>query len=315
MIGKLLKENLLLILLSAFILLLTIPAYGNEVYINQVGTNVEVTIVQDGQNNRISTKSTAASNATLYGQNQTINFTQTGNNNKIGLYKHYYGSDNQTSSNMTALQEGSNNTMYLDNHGDNNNFAATQKTHNSTMDLEIDYDGNTVDARQRCHDGSSCEQDRMILNAYQANNNNIKLGQGYLIETDGSFGYDGDEHGGHYMNLYVRGDNNDIIMSQRNQETSTEHYQNVYIFSDDNDVILRQTHSGDKTIALTIQNDDNNVDIYQKKGGNHTASVNLSGSYGTNLDLNQSHNTVGQSYSLSQNCQTVGGCSIAVTQN
>ena len=74
MIGKLLKENLLLILLSAFILLLTIPAYGNEVYINQVGTNVEVTIVQDGQNNRISTKSTAASNATLYGQNQTINF-------------------------------------------------------------------------------------------------------------------------------------------------------------------------------------------------------------------------------------------------
>jgi len=293
----------------------TNPANANEIYINQSGANVEVTIVQDGQNNRISTKSTAASNATLYGQNQTINFTQTGNNNKIGLYKHYYGSDNQTSSNMTALQEGSNNTMYLDNHGDDNNFAATQKTHNSTMDLEIDYDDNTVDARQRCHDGSSCEQDRMILNAYQANNNNIKLGQGYLIETDGSFGYDGDEHGGHYMNLYVKGDNNDIIMSQRNQETSTEHYQNVYIFSDDNDVILRQTHSGDKTIALTIQNDDNNVDIYQKKGGNHTASVNLSGSYGTNLDLNQSHNTVGQSYSLSQNCQTVGGCSIAVTQN
>ena len=293
----------------------TNPANANEIYINQSGANVEVTIVQDGQNNRISTKSTNPSNATVFGQNQTLNFTQSGDNNKIGLYKHYYGSDNQTSSNMTALQEGSNNTMYLDNHGDDNNFAATQKTHNSTMDLEIDYDDNTVDARQRCHDGSSCEQDRMILNAYTANNSNIKMGQGYLIETDGTFGYDGDEHGGHYMNLYVSGDRNDIIMSQRNQETSTEHYQNVYIFSDDNDVILRQTHSGDKTIALTIQNDDNNVDIYQKKGGNHTASVNLSGSYGTNLDLNQSHNTVGQSYSLTQNCQTVGGCSIAVTQN
>ena len=28
-----------------------------EIYINQSGANVEVTIVQDGQNNRISTKS------------------------------------------------------------------------------------------------------------------------------------------------------------------------------------------------------------------------------------------------------------------
>ena len=127
----------------------TNPANANEIYINQSGANVEVTIVQDGQNNRISTKSTNPSNATVFGQNQTLNFTQSGDNNKIGLYKHYYGSDNQTSSNMTALQEGSNNTMYLDNHGDDNNFAVTQKTHNSTMDLEIDYDDNTVDARQR----------------------------------------------------------------------------------------------------------------------------------------------------------------------
>ena len=88
------------------ILIWTSPGYTNEIYIGQVGTNVTVTITQDGQNNRISTKSTAASPATLYGKNQTINFTQTGNNNKIGLYKHYYGSDNQTSSTMTAVQTG-----------------------------------------------------------------------------------------------------------------------------------------------------------------------------------------------------------------
>ena len=93
---KFFKDNILLIFLLSCIIGVSTYAEGNEVYINQVGANVTVSIVQDGQNNRISTKSTAASNATLIGKNQTINFTQTGDNNKIGLYKHYYGSDNQT---------------------------------------------------------------------------------------------------------------------------------------------------------------------------------------------------------------------------
>ena len=161
---------------SLLVLLLSFSAQANEIYINQAGSNVDIDITQDGQNNRVSTKSTAQSNATLYGNNQTINFSQTGDNNKIGLYKHYYGSDGQTSSTMTAEQLGSDNTMYLDNHGDDNNINAIQKTHNSIMDLEIDYDSNTVDARQRCSRGSDCEQDHMILNAYTANNNTIKIG-------------------------------------------------------------------------------------------------------------------------------------------
>ena len=62
-------------------------------------------------------------------------------------------------------------------------------------------------------------------------------------------------------------------------------------------------------------NDDNNVFVHQKKPNAHTATITLSGSYGTDLSLTQSSTSAAQSYSLTQNCQTIGGCSISATQN
>lgn len=313
---KFLKDNIILIFVLSCILAVSTQADGNEIYINQSGANVEVTIVQDGQNNRISTKSTAASPATAYGKNQTYNFTQTGDNNKIGLYKHYYGSDNQTSSTMTAVQTGDGNTMYLDNHGDNNNFDAYQSHNNAVMDLEIDYDGNSVIAKQACS-ATSCNRDSMVLNVYQGNDNNIKMGQGYKIGTNGSFSYDNTEIGGHSMDLYVTGDRNDIMLSQRSSNSYSGHDMDVNVYSDDNDIHVIQEHNSSKDLTLTLNNDDNNVDIDQKKNFQHTATITLSGSYGTDLNLQQGSNnsTSALTYSLTQNCQTVGGCSISVTQN
>ena len=288
---------------------------ANEIYIGQVGANVTVTIVQDGQNNRISTKSTAQSPATLYGKNQTITFTQTGDNNRIGLYKHYYGSDNQTSSTMTAIQSGDNNIMYLDNHGDNNNFDAYQLHNNAVMDLEIDYDDNSVIAKQACS-ATSCNRDTMILNIYQADDNNVKMGQGYKIDGSGNFSYDNLELGGHNMDLYMTGDRNNIMLSQRSSNNSSGHDMDINIFSDDNNVHIIQEHNSSKDLTLTLNNDDNNVDINQKKNFEHTATVTLGGNYGTDFSLQQGSNqsTSAQSYSLNQNCQTSGGCSVSVTQ-
>jgi hypothetical protein len=54
--------------------------------------------------------------------------------------------------------------------------------------------------------------------------------------------------------------------------------------------------------------------MIQTGSSSHSATVTISGSYSTDLDLLQTGGTA-QSYSLSQNCQTVGGCSISVTQN
>ena len=50
-----------------------------------------------------------------------------------------------------------------------------------------------------------------------------------------------------------------------------------------------------------------------KGSATHSATISLSGSYGTDLDLLQQGGTA-QTYSLTQSCVTVGGCSVGVTQ-
>ncbi len=77
---------------------------------------------------------------------------------------------------------------------------------------------------------------------------------------------------------------------------------------------MRQQGDGGKTINLTTWVDGNDITLRQKgNGAQHTANITLSGSESTILNLYQTGTTT-QSYSLSQNCVTVGGCSVTVTQ-
>ena len=148
--------------------------------------------------------------------------------------------------------------------------------------------------------------------------NDVKMGQGYKISSAGVFDYDSQEFGGHSMDLYMYGNRNDVKLSQRSNNTSTEHFMDINIYSDDNTVHAMQQHNNDKTLTLTINNDDNNVSINQQKsGGTQTGTITLDGTYGTTLDLTMgTNNTSGAgTYSLTQNCQTVGGCSVSVTQD
>ena len=157
----------------------------------------------------------------------------------------------------------------------------------------------------------------MILNIYGGNNNEVMLGQGYGLQSDGTWQYGGQEHGGHYMNVYISGDNNDLIAAQQANNTSTEQSLNTYVLGDNNDIHLQQYHNGDKTLNLYVYNNDNDVHVKQQKTYAQTATISLNGSYGTtqNLQMGTNNTTQAGFYSLSQNCQTVGGCSISATQN
>ena len=303
------------------VLLLCTSVMANDIYINQSGDNVTINITQDGDDNRVSKKedtvNSTPNKATFVGKNQTLNVEQRGQKNFLGLYKNTYGSDLQTAGTMDTTQTGDDNIMRLDNHGDNNNFSAKQETTGAEMDLEIDGDGNTVDGRQACHAGYNCNKDTMVMNVI-GDSNDIKLGQGYKVSSSGNFDYDGTEFGGHDMYLDITGDRNDVKLSQRSHNNISDHYMDINIYSDDNTVHAMQQHNNDKTLTLTINNDDNNVSINQQKsGGSQTATITLGGNYGTTLDLQMgTNNTTGPgTYSLNQNCQTVGGCSVSVTQN
>ena len=76
---------------------------------------------------------------------------------------------------------------------------------------------------------------------------------------------------------------------------------------------LRQNGNGNKTLNMTVRTDGGEQSIIQKDSGAHTATIDLTGSYHTDLDLVQQGGT-NQSYSLTQNCQTSGGCGVSVTQ-
>ena len=67
------------------------------------------------------------------------------------------------------------------------------------------------------------------------------------------------------------------------------------------------------TDGLLIEASGNDVYINQRDNGAHTATITLSGTHPTDLDLIQRGNT-NQSYTLTQNCLTTGGCSVSVTQ-
>lgn len=308
-------------LLILFALWYVATAEANNIYINQVGDNADIEITQDGDNNRVSRKedtvTSTPNKATFSGKNQTLTTTQTGDNNFIGLYKNTYGSDTQTSSTVTATQEGDDNIMRLDNHGDNNNITAEQKTHGSTMDLEIDYNNNDVIAKQFCHAGALCNADSMVLNVI-GNDNDVTMGQGYKVSSSGSFSVDTSEFGGHDMYVDITGDGNNVKLSQRANNSVSDHYMDVNINSDNNTVHAMQQHNNDKSLTLTINNDDNDVSINQQKsGGTQTATITLGGSYGTDLNLTMgTNNTTGPgTYSIVQDCQTVGGCAVSVTQD
>lgn len=144
-------------------------------------------------------------------------------------------------------------------------------------------------------------------------NNSIRWGQGGKLDdaADTTFYYDGNESGGHYANFDIHGNYNNIVGWQANSGSGAHTY-NQLIFSSYNDVYVEQRGNGDKTISLTTYNDYNDIQLIQK-GTGHTASVSLNGTDPTTLNLLQQGST-SQSYSLSQNCVTVGGCSVTVTQ-
>ena len=174
----------------------------------------------------------------------------------------------------------------------------------------IDGNNQSFDFYQN-NDGTN--QNLIELWHLDGDNNSIRWGQGGKLSssTDTTFSYDGTESGGHYARLDIHGSNNNVSGFQANSGNGGHTY-NQLIFSSYNDVYVEQRGDGAKTLNLTISNDDNTVSVIQRATG-HTATINLSGSDPTTLSLLQ-QGTTAQSYSLSQNCITIGGCSVSVTQ-
>jgi hypothetical protein len=161
---------------------------------------------------------------------------------------------------------------------------------------------------------------KITFDEVSGSGNQMKLAQGvawYTLdsETDLSWWSDAWEGGGHEIDVTLYGDNNDIAVQQTNQESTSGHSFDLHLAGDGNKIQVKQQSDGDKNLNLTIYNDYNDVFVRQKgANANHNATITLDGLYGTDLTLKQM-STTNQTYSISIDCMTFGGCSTSVTQD
>lgn len=214
---------------------------------------------------------------------------------------------------MASVKANADNEIFIDQSG--NNFAIGVEQIGANNNATVTADGTTQQLLIVQYD----ENNDVTVDA-TGDDNGIKLCQGCAFDypesyTNHDHWTDGWESGGHSIDLTVTGNRNGISAQQTNQGSAGNngHSYELNLTGDDNEVTTIQQHNGGKTIDLTIYNDENDVFIRQKgSGATHTATIELDGTYGTDLTLKQFNSTA--NYSLTQNCVTVGGCSISVTQ-
>lgn len=208
------------------------------------------------------------------------------------------------------------NEIFIDQSG--NNFATIVEQIGTNNNATVNADGTTQQLLIVQYNDTTVDNDVTVNTT--GDDNDFKLCQGCAFDdpesyTNLDYTYDNWEYGGHSIDLTVTGNRNGISAQQTNQGNAGDngHSYELNLSGDDNEVTTIQQHDGGKTIDLTIYNDENDVFIRQKgSGATHTATIELDGTYGTDLTLKQFNSTA--TYSLTQNCITVGGCSISVTQ-
>ena len=178
----------------------------------------------------------------------------------------------------------------------------------------ISGDDNTIIIKQSRDRGTGTEPNVLEIRRVWGDRNTLKLAQGYHIGTNGNFSHDGSEYGDTFAHINITGDDNNVLMTQRTNSSSSGHEYWLHLEGDNNDIYTVQREGGSQYINLDIYNDDNNIDLIQKMAGDHYMSVILRGTEPTTIGVIQSSNQ-NQSYSITNYCYTTGGCSINVTQN
>ena len=213
-------------------------------------------------------------------------------------------------------QVGDSNTLIIVQDGDDNLIAGN----GSLAKAEIVGDNNNTTLKQK-------GENNVILFGITGNSNTTTVDQGVTTGADDNrveFDINGDSNilsitqnhnntvgnNGHYIAVDIDGDINNVNTSQLNDSDKKAF---ISVQGDDNDIDVNQWGSGSHYTEIAVGNDQT-VDITQDGSGNHNASISMSG-YESGLDLTQDSST-GQVYSINQNCVNANGCgTTTITQN
>ena len=240
------------------------------------------------------------------------------------VYIEQIGTSDDTT--ITIEQDGDDNSVNLSMDHDDNELEIIQEGNNNTVSWvsywgsgkswggDIDGTNNTLKLEQYNTTGTDSNTIGFHI---PGDNNTLQVCQGATFADSSSTscaGTSSSEYGGHTANIDIHADDNTIKIGQQTGTGNADHYVQLYTYGgDNNDMFVKQNGNGNKTLHMTVYTDNGEQSVIQKDSGAHEAYITLSGSYGTDLDLKQQGST-NQSYTLSQNCQTSGGCSVSVTQ-
>ena len=300
----------------------------NEAFLDCHGNNCVLDVTQTGDDNYAAVE---VGNGGDYDQSITV--TQNGDDNTAIAEAN--GDDNT----IVIDQDGNNHMVYGYGNtpvtGDRNTLTLTQNgSQYEQAEVAVIGNDNTVEGYQG--GGGESNFGRLVLTG---DNNNVKMWQGKQI--DGTT--DSTEGGDHDAIVAIIGDNNDVHTAQTDQAATCCWAANdlfAGIIGDDNEVTLSQRKNGAHTMYVNIDGDDNNilaqqngnqgstyldldiegnynlVDVNQHGGGSHSATIDLSSTYGPAYDFTlEQHSTNAKSYTMSSICTNPNGCSISVTQN
>jgi hypothetical protein len=249
---------------------------------------------------------------------------------------------NQTAQKNSAKSRVSNitlgNSLYLDQKiGSSGNAITIEQTGNynkisglgGTDYAVIDGDNNTVTIKQ----GDTLGKNLIEFNVL-GNTNSITLWQARNPTTGLQ---DGQESGGHYMGLNITGNTNTLSLKQSNDGgTTSGHFAYVDVTGNNNTGTLKQTGNGEKTFFGIVNGSTNIFDITQqgtgsyfdlaltgnghsvtanqKDAGSHKATVNLTNNGGASTVTLIQQGSTAQNINITQQCATLSGCSVSVTQ-
>ena len=231
-----------------------------------------------------------------------IYITQVGTSNSFTLNILQDGDDNEV---RLSVSHDSNN-LDIDQIGDNNTISWVSYW-GSGLGWGGDLDGANNTLKLEQYNTLGTDENKIGFHI-PSSNNTIDLCQGktYVDANDSTCeASTTGEYGGHTIDLDIHAGNTDLKGSQETGTGNADHYARIYTYNgDNNDIFFKQKGNG---------TDNGEQSMVQKGDGVHTATIDLTGSYTTDLDLTQNSNS-NQSYTLTNNCQTSSGCSVTVTQ-
>lgn len=266
-------------LVLATTLLISNSVNANEIYINQVGDDFTMTIVQEGNDNSIGGLPGIA--APLMGDGNTMTMTQQGDDMVVEGF--IVGDDNT----ITTYQGGG---------ADNSFMRGTIVGNNNTIDAR---QGKKIDGSIDGNDSGNFEQYVTVV----GDDNNVITSQ---VNSGGT-------GSGHHMAHIIDGDRNSLSHLQYADGKKNGF---IEITGDDNDVELEQRNGANHFADIVLTGDDHTVYGEQRGGmyGAHSITMDLTnagGAYNVSVVQNSANP---KTYGITGSCASNGGCAVTVTQ-